>query len=97
MCIIFHSFALPILFKGRKKTLEPTDLYTTLKGHKADTLGDKFFETWQAEAKFCRDKPKKEPSILKVIAKVFGWKLFVSGIFCGILELGTRYVRHLVL
>ncbi|XP_041674410.1 probable multidrug resistance-associated protein lethal(2)03659 [Drosophila eugracilis] len=94
---LMFCFALPILFKGRKKTLEPTDLYTTLKGHKADTLGNKFFETWQAEVKSCKDKPKKEPSILKVIVKVFGWQLFVSGIICGFLELGTRATLPLIL
>ncbi|KAH8366457.1 hypothetical protein KR084_009619 [Drosophila pseudotakahashii] len=95
--VLMFCFALPILFKGRKKTLEPTDLYTTLRGHKADTLGNKFFETWQAEVKSCRDKPKKEPSILKVIIKVFGWKLLVSGILCGVLELGTRATLPLIL
>lgn len=93
LTIIFlftNSFALPILFKGRKKTLQPTDLYQALKGHKAETLGDIFFKTWQAEVKSSKDNPKKEPSIIKVILKVFGWRLFVSGLLIGTLELGTK-------
>lgn len=87
---LFRSFALPILFKGRKKTLEPTDLYQALKDHKAESLGDIFFGTWQAEVNSCRNNPKKEPSIIKVILKVFGWQLFMSGVVIGVLELGTR-------
>lgn len=87
---IFPSFALPILFKGRKKTLEPSDLYQALKGHQAETLGDTFFETWQAEVNSCRNNPKKEPSIIKVILKVFGWQVFMSGVVIGVLEFGTR-------
>lgn len=93
---IFSSFALPILFKGRKKTLEPTDLYNALKEHKAETLGDKFFATWQSEVRSCGDSPKKEPSIIRVILKVFGWQLFLSGIVVGVLELGTRCVRRTI-
>ncbi|XP_017043983.2 probable multidrug resistance-associated protein lethal(2)03659 [Drosophila ficusphila] len=94
---LMFCFALPILFKGRKKTLEPTDLYKALNGHKAETLGNKFFETWQKEVESCRDKPKKEPSIIKVILRVFGFKLFLSGIIIGILELGTRATLPLIL
>ncbi|XP_016974443.1 probable multidrug resistance-associated protein lethal(2)03659 [Drosophila rhopaloa] len=94
---LMFCFALPILFKGRKKTLEPGDLYKALRGHKADTLGDKFFETWLAEVKSCQDKPKKEPSIIKVIIKVFGWQLFLSGLIIGVLEIGTKATVPLIL
>ncbi|EDV33395.1 uncharacterized protein Dana_GF24219 [Drosophila ananassae] len=94
---LMFCFALPILFKGRKKTLQPTDLYQALKGHKAETLGDIFFKTWQAEVTSCKDNPKKEPSIIKVILKVFGWRLFVSGLLIGILEVGTKATLPLIL
>ncbi|KAH8334612.1 hypothetical protein KR059_012208 [Drosophila kikkawai] len=94
---LMFCFALPILFKGRKKTLEPTDLYQALRGHKADSLGDKFFETWQAEVNSCRNNPKKEPSIIKVILKVFGWQLLISGLIIAVLELGTRGTFPLLL
>ncbi|XP_017121302.1 probable multidrug resistance-associated protein lethal(2)03659 [Drosophila elegans] len=94
---LMFCFALPILFKGRKKTLEPKDLYKALSGHKADTLGDKFFETWLAEVMSCQDKPKKEPSIIKVLIKVFGWQLLLSGLIIGVLELGTRATLPLIL
>ncbi|EDV54484.1 probable multidrug resistance-associated protein lethal(2)03659 [Drosophila erecta] len=94
---LMFCFALPILFKGRKKTLEPADLYKALKGHKAETLGDKFFETWQSEVRSCGDRAKQEPSIIRVILKVFGWQLLLSGIVVGFLELGTRATLPLIL
>ncbi|EDW89980.1 probable multidrug resistance-associated protein lethal(2)03659 [Drosophila yakuba] len=94
---LMFCFALPILFKGRKKTLEPTDLYKTLKDHKAETLGDKFFMTWQSEIRSCGDTAEREPSIIRVILKVFGWQLFLSGILIGVLELGTRVTLPLIL
>ncbi|KAH8413402.1 hypothetical protein KR009_010872 [Drosophila setifemur] len=94
---LMFCFALPILFKGRKKTLQPTDLYQALKGHKADNLGDRFFETWQAEVRSCKSKPNKEPSIIKVILRVFGWQLLVSGLLVGVLELGTKATLPLLL
>ncbi|XP_039501135.1 probable multidrug resistance-associated protein lethal(2)03659 [Drosophila santomea] len=94
---LMFCFALPILFKGRKKTLEPTDLYNSLKSHKAETLGDKFFMTWQSEVRSCGDTAKREPCIIRVILKVFGWQLFLSGILIGVLELGTRVTLPLIL
>ncbi|KAH8269315.1 hypothetical protein KR018_003153 [Drosophila ironensis] len=94
---LMFCFALPILFKGRKKTLQPTDLYNALEGHKAEPLGDRFFEAWQAEVESCKAKSNKEPSIIKVIAKVFGWRLFISGLLIGALELGTKATLPLIL
>ncbi|XP_022228038.2 LOW QUALITY PROTEIN: probable multidrug resistance-associated protein lethal(2)03659 [Drosophila obscura] len=95
---LMFCFALPILFKGRKKTLQPTDLYQALKGHRADSLGDRFFETWQAEVEACRrGRPNQEPSIIKVILRVFGWQLLGSGLIIGVLELGTRATAPLLL
>ncbi|XP_034668148.1 probable multidrug resistance-associated protein lethal(2)03659 [Drosophila subobscura] len=95
---LMFCFALPILFKGRKKTLQPTDLYQALKGHRADDLGDRFFETWQAEVEACRRRRRnQEPSIIKVILRVFGWQLLRSGLIIGVLELGTRATAPLLL
>ncbi|XP_017154836.2 probable multidrug resistance-associated protein lethal(2)03659 isoform X2 [Drosophila miranda] len=94
---LMFCFALPILFKGRKKTLQPTDLYQALKGHRADSLGDRFFQTWQAEVAACRRKHNQQPSIIKVILRVFGWQLLSSGLILGVLELGTRATAPLLL
>ncbi|ALC40250.1 CG31793, partial [Drosophila busckii] len=94
---LFYSFAFPVLIKGRKKTLEPNDLYDVLKEHKADTLGEKLFKAWEKEVKANRVKGKKRTSLLKVLLKVFGWHLVVSGIVLAFLELGTRATLPLLL
>ncbi|EDW77876.2 uncharacterized protein Dwil_GK24718 [Drosophila willistoni] len=93
---LMFCFALPILFKGRKKTLEPTDLYNTLKEHQAGYLGNKFFEKWQKEVAKSAEL-KKEPSVIKVIGRQFGWQLIFSGIIIAFLELGTRLTSPLLL
>lgn len=88
--LFIYSFALPILFKGRKTSLEPSDLYEVLDEHKADKLGENLFVAWQADAKVPGRKADDKNGILRVILKVFGWELIVSGIVIGILELGLR-------
>lgn len=88
--MFIFSFALPILFKGRKTTLEPSDLYDVLDEHKADKLGEELFAAWQADAKVPGRKADNKNGILRVILKVFGWELIVSGVVIGILELGLR-------
>ncbi|XP_017000065.2 probable multidrug resistance-associated protein lethal(2)03659 [Drosophila takahashii] len=96
---LMFCYALPILFKGRKQTLQPTDLYKTLDEHGAESLGDEFFREWENEVARCRQKGPsgREPSVLRVIGRVFGWQLIVSGIAIAALELGTRATVPLLL
>ncbi|KAH8413305.1 hypothetical protein KR009_009960 [Drosophila setifemur] len=96
---LMFCFALPILFKGRKQTLQPTDLYNALEEHRAQALGDEFFGAWEDEVARCRRKgdPQRKPSILRVIARVFGGQLLVSGLLLAVLELGTRATVPLLL
>ncbi|KAH8334357.1 hypothetical protein KR059_009145 [Drosophila kikkawai] len=96
---LMFCFALPILFKGRKQTLQPTDLYNALDEHRAESLGDEFYRAWEDEVALCRRKAgtKREPSVLRVIGRVFGWQLLLSGIIIAALELGTRATVPLLL
>ncbi|XP_043065365.1 probable multidrug resistance-associated protein lethal(2)03659 [Drosophila ficusphila] len=97
---LMFCFALPILFKGRRQTLQPSDLYKTLDEHGAETLGDEFFREWEDEVARCRGKDQRthrEPSVLRVIGRVFGWQLILSGIVIAVLELGTRATVPLLL
>lgn len=96
---LMFCFALPILFKGRKQTLQPTDLYKTLNEHEAASLGDEFFQGWEDEVARCRRKGDsgRKPSVLRVIGRVFGWRLIMSGITIAALELGTRATVPLLL
>ncbi|KAL7740942.1 hypothetical protein ACLKA6_014097 [Drosophila palustris] len=90
---LMFCFALPILFKGRKTTLGPNDLYDVLSEHKAEKLGEKLFEAWQDESKK-KDLKGGNPKngMLRVILKVFGWELIATGFVIGGLELGLRRV-----
>ncbi|XP_068140076.1 probable multidrug resistance-associated protein lethal(2)03659 [Drosophila tropicalis] len=90
-------FALPILFKGRKKTLQSEDLYKPLESHRTDHLGDEFYHIWESEVEKCRKKTKNKPRLMKVIIRMFGWKLLSSGILVALLELGTRLTAPLLL
>ncbi|XP_016945207.3 probable multidrug resistance-associated protein lethal(2)03659 [Drosophila suzukii] len=96
---LMFCFALPILFKGRKQTLQPQDLYQPLDEHGAESLGDEFFREWENEVARCRLKgdSSRNPSALRVIGRVFGWQLIISGIVIAILELGTRATVPLLL
>ncbi|EDV31156.2 uncharacterized protein Dana_GF14689 [Drosophila ananassae] len=99
---LMFCFALPILFKGRKQKLQATDLYKTLEEHRAQKLGDEFFRTWEDEVARCRrkeadSKSPREPSILRVIGRVFGGQLLISGFIIAILELGSRATVPLLL
>ncbi|XP_060665712.1 probable multidrug resistance-associated protein lethal(2)03659 [Drosophila nasuta] len=96
---LMFCFALPILFKGRKTTLEPSDLYDVLQEHKGDNLGEKVFQAWQDEAKKISERKGRNPKngILRVILKVFGWELVYTGIVIAILEIGLRVTTPLLL
>ncbi|XP_016975584.1 probable multidrug resistance-associated protein lethal(2)03659 [Drosophila rhopaloa] len=96
---LMFCYALPILFKGRRQTLQPTDLYKPLNEHEAESLGSEFFRGWEDEVARCRQKgnSRREPSVLRVIGRVFGWQLILSGIAIAILELGTRATVPLLL
>jgi len=79
------------LFKGRKTTLEPNDLYDVLSEHKAEKLGDRLFQAWQYDAEKHGLKGRNgKNGMLRVILKVFGWELVLSGLVIGGLELGLR-------
>ncbi|XP_017858861.1 PREDICTED: probable multidrug resistance-associated protein lethal(2)03659 isoform X2 [Drosophila arizonae] len=94
---VMFCFALPILFKGRKKKLESNDLYDVLSEHKAEKLGEKLYRTWEADFKAQSQKGAKKPSMLRVVLKVFGWELIISGIVIAVLELGLRSTIPLLL
>ncbi|XP_034472333.1 probable multidrug resistance-associated protein lethal(2)03659 [Drosophila innubila] len=92
---LMFCFALPILFKGRKTTLGPNDLYDVLSEHKGEKLGERLFQAWQDEVKKNRRNPNN--GMLRVILKVFGWELVLSGFVIGGLELGLRATMPLLL
>ncbi|ALC47338.1 CG4562 [Drosophila busckii] len=93
---IMFCFAMPTFFKGRKKTLDESDLYRALKEHKSDTLGQKLSDAWEKEVEEKRKK-KKTPSLFKATLNVFGWRFGLLGCVLFILEMGFRVTQPLCL
>lgn len=105
-----QSFAMPVLFKGRQKTLEQTDLYRPLKKHKSgechcglkvifiilfygkcliDTLGDRLSAAWDQEVAQ-RSAQNLPPRLGRVVARVFGWHLVLTGFLMFVHEFLTK-------
>ncbi|KAH8382740.1 hypothetical protein KR009_005071, partial [Drosophila setifemur] len=89
---LMFCFALPVLFKGRKKTLEQKDLYRALKEHKSDSLGDRLCAAWDEQA-----AKNETPSLGRALRKVFGWQLLVTGISLCAQEFSTKVTQPICL
>ncbi|XP_017062180.1 probable multidrug resistance-associated protein lethal(2)03659 [Drosophila ficusphila] len=89
---LFFCFAMPVLFKGRKKTLEQTDLYRALKAHKSDSLGDRLSAAWDEQV-----AKKETPSLGRALIKVFGFRLFLTGISLFAQEFLTKITQPICL
>ncbi|KAF5283713.1 hypothetical protein FQR65_LT13748 [Abscondita terminalis] len=94
--IITLTFTLPTFFQSYKKELEITDLYKTFSDHKSKTLGDKIETAWRAEEERAA-KLKKQPSLKRVLIKLFGFQFFMQGLLCCVLEFGARMTQPLLL
>ncbi|XP_062142485.1 probable multidrug resistance-associated protein lethal(2)03659 [Drosophila sulfurigaster albostrigata] len=90
-------FTMPTFLKGRKKVLETSDLYKTLREHKTETLGDKISVAWNRELLKQQKNPNKKPSLLCALIRVFGWYYGLLGLVLFLLELGLRTIQPLFL
>ncbi|EGI58008.1 Putative multidrug resistance-associated protein lethal(2)03659 [Acromyrmex echinatior] len=99
--VLTFSWILRTFWVGYHRDLEVTDLYTPLKEHTSDILGDKLAKAWQkeCEAYQCRlkqvvksgsQKKIKEPSLMKVLMKCFGLKIILYGICATFAEIVIR-------
>ncbi|XP_017863871.1 PREDICTED: probable multidrug resistance-associated protein lethal(2)03659 [Drosophila arizonae] len=93
---LMFCYTMPTFFKGRKKTLDESDLYRALKEHKSDTLGKKLSKAWEKEVEEKRKK-KKEPSLFKATMSVFGLNFGLLGLVLFIVEMGFRVTQPLCL
>ncbi|XP_075236154.1 putative multidrug resistance-associated protein lethal(2)03659 isoform X2 [Lycorma delicatula] len=90
------SWVLRLFIVGYKRELEVTDLYSPLHEHRSDVLGDKFESTWNDEkAKALRKN--REPSLLCVISRIFGWDILLHGIVLACVEVFVRTSQPLFL
>ncbi|EDW59850.1 probable multidrug resistance-associated protein lethal(2)03659 [Drosophila virilis] len=89
-------FVFPVLFKGRTKTLEQPDLYRPLKEHKSDVLGDRLCAAWDEEI-IERSAQQKQPRLGRVVLRVFGWHLFLTGLLLGVREFIVKVTQPMCL
>lgn len=69
---------------GMRRTIEEEDIYEVKNGMQSDRNTERFAELWQLELK------KKNPSILRVIFKVFGLKFSVFALLFLVAETAAR-------
>ncbi|XP_022215922.2 probable multidrug resistance-associated protein lethal(2)03659 [Drosophila obscura] len=89
---LMFCFAMPVLFKGRKKTLEQKDLYRALQEHKSDSLGDRLCAAWDEEV-----LKNDNPRLGRVMTRVFGWHLVVTGVLLFLQEFLTKVTQPICL
>ncbi|RZC41834.1 ABC tran domain containing protein, partial [Asbolus verrucosus] len=82
---------LPIFFKGYEKQLTEDDLYGPLKEHESKKLGDIIEAAWDTEI-----KTHKDPSLWRILRKVFGLEFVIYGLILIPIELVFRMSQPLL-
>ncbi|XP_012058527.1 PREDICTED: LOW QUALITY PROTEIN: probable multidrug resistance-associated protein lethal(2)03659 [Atta cephalotes] len=106
--ILTFSWILRIFWVGYRRDLEVTDLYTPLKEHTSGILGVKIAKAWEEEceayqrrleqiAKSGSQKKVKEPSLMRVLIKCFGFQTLLYGIFMAVMDILLRVLQPLLL
>ncbi|XP_067646367.1 probable multidrug resistance-associated protein lethal(2)03659 [Eurosta solidaginis] len=93
---LMFCYTMPVFFKGRKKTLEESDLYRALNSHRSAEMGNKLGAAWEAEINKKVQKNKK-PSLLRAVLRVFGARFALFGMVLLVLEIGLRITQPLFL
>ncbi|KAF0749477.1 putative multidrug resistance-associated protein lethal(2)03659, partial [Aphis craccivora] len=75
---------------GQKRDLETNDLYAPLDDDKSSLLGYQFEKKWKIEISNAKNK-NQEPSLSRVMVKIFGGKI----LFYGIVQMFTESVLRL--
>lgn len=63
---------------GLKRSIEEDDIYEVLDGMRSDKITKKFVKSWDEELQ------KESPSILRVIYKLYGFKVLSLAIFLSL-------------
>ncbi|KAL8559265.1 hypothetical protein ACOMHN_040389 [Nucella lapillus] len=87
----------PLFKKGQKKELFMEDLYNVPDHDTADHLGASLEREWEKELRQCEDsRGKRKPSLLKVLARLFGPQYLMFGTILFTEEM-IRVVQPLLL
>ncbi|XP_068086467.1 ATP-binding cassette subfamily C member 4 isoform X2 [Anabrus simplex] len=87
---------LKVFRTGYKREIEVDDLFDPLDEHQSQKLGDTFQRRWEKELERAQ-KRKKEPSLLRVIAKTFGGPFMLYGLIRGLDEIFVRMAQPVML
>lgn len=90
------SWTLPLFWEGFNRDLTVDDLSEPLKEHSSSYLGDRIEKLWDEEVAKAERK-KTEPSLLRVIVKMFGLRLMTYAIVLFISEIILRVSQPLLL
>lgn len=87
--MFFFSYTLPTFFKGFKRDLEQQDLTETLSEHKSNKLGNRIEAAWNDEVERAKQK-KRDPSLRRVLIRVFGWEFLFYGLVLAFSEFAIK-------
>ncbi|VVC32370.1 Hypothetical protein CINCED_3A012061 [Cinara cedri] len=91
--IVSFSWLLRLFRTGRKRTLEISDLYTTLDAHKSSKLGDELEKQWKIEL----SKVNRKPSLWRILYRMFGFRFMIFGITLAISEVCLKILQPLLI
>ncbi|KAF7996688.1 hypothetical protein HCN44_002334 [Aphidius gifuensis] len=103
LSVLTYTWVLKTFLTGFKRDLTIDDLPRVLDEHKSNFLGDKITKAWNNELEYLKNKkPGKynnlsSPNLLRVICKVFGWKIAAYGIIFAVFIIPTRTLQPLML
>lgn len=83
--VLTFGWTFRMFFKGYRHDLQVSDLYTPLDEHLSSNLGDRVERCWKEEVKKAQ-KANREPSLLRVLVKLFGAETALFGVVLALLE-----------
>lgn len=93
---VTFSYTIPTFIKGYKNELEEKDLTQTLPEHKSSKLADKIEKSWRNEEHLAKIA-HRQPSLLRVLWRVFGWEFMFYGLVLAVGEFGIRLLQPIAL
>lgn len=90
------SYTIPTFIKGYKDELEEKDLTQTLAEHNSSKLADKIEKSWKNEERLAKIA-RRQPSLLRVLWRVFGWEFMFYGLVLAVGEFGIRLLQPIAL
>eukprot|EP00102_Acyrthosiphon_pisum_P027033 XP_016664243.1 PREDICTED: probable multidrug resistance-associated protein lethal(2)03659 isoform X1 [Acyrthosiphon pisum] len=94
--IITNSWLLNLFKTGQKRDLETNDLYDPLNDHKSSLLGFEIERRWKIEIANAKNT-NREPSLSRVLVRMFGGSFFYYGIIQMFVETVLRVTQPLLI